>query len=411
VGFRGIAVIVSPLLLAYLHLKRNPVSTIIALVAIAASVACGGVLLRLYELAGDRFSTLVAGPEAVIGAKASGIEILLGSLNAEGTYPATIPGALYRTLKEGRVLRMEDGTAYNPSAIRLPVPLLQIGLLGDRRVIATDENFFRQESVPSAPKLLRGGWFGPYGEAVVGLGVSEERGINVGDTVDVESWTGRESAPSGEHFHLRVVGVFAAGHSAWNGCLFTSLAEAQRVHAADHLHYILLYLDESRYDRVAELVNTRTVAELISVREEKEKLANIAGIGVRFGMSITILVILLGGLAVSAVMTTRFEGMTTELAVFQALGFTFREIGAWLMLEGLLLALPACLAGALVENALFPPLRALMGSALPPSAIVSSPFTASAPVWGVTILVTVLAVAVPYLRLLRQDAPATLRGV
>lgn len=396
----------SPLRLAYLHLVRNPVSTVIALVAIAAAVACGGMLLRLYELAGARFSTVVAGPDAVIGAKSSGIEILLGSLNAEGPLPATIPGALYRTLSGGRPVRMEDGTVYDLSAIRLSVPLLTIGLARGARVIATDGNFFRQTGSRSIPTLLAGTWFARPGEAVIGRGFSERNRVGTGDSIDVESSpdSGRGASPG--RVRLAVVGVFAAGESAWNGCAFTGLSESQ-----SKLHYVLLYLTDGASASIADLVNTRSVAEFVSVREEESRLARISGVGVGFGFSLTILVIALAGLAVLAVMTTRFEAMTTELALFQAMGFTFREIGAWLLLEGLLLAFPACLAGTLIENALLPSVCALMGPALPPAAVVTSPFYASATVWGVALLVTVAAVSVPWFRLVRQDAPASLRGV
>jgi len=397
---------VRPLTLAFRHLTRNATATVIALVAITAAVACGGVLLRLYRLAETRFATLVDGPDAVVGAKAPTMDILLGALNAEGEPPGTIPGALYRTLRDRPVMRMEDGTTLDLSAVRRAVPLLCVGRIAAARVFATDGEFFAQSGAPSAPLLKRGRWFGQSGEAVLGRGVARALGVDVGDSVNMEA--ARAGFSPGR---LRVAGVFTSGGSAWEGCAFTSLGGVQHSGGPDAVHYVLLYLRPGSAEQVARLVDARTVAQYVDVHKEEQRLAELGGVGVRFGVSITVLVILLAGLAVAAVMITRFEGMATELAVFQAIGFTLGELGAWLVCEGLLLALPACLLGAVAEYLALPPLRALMGSALPPVTVVSGSPAWSAPVWGAAVLVTVCAVAVPFLRLLRQDTPATLRRV
>src|ERR1700722_18505955 len=108
----------TPLRLALLSLARRRVPTIITVVAIAMSVACAGILFRLYHLSASRFDSLGRGWEAVVGAKAGGIEILLSSLNAEGPYPDYLPYVLYESLRANRTVQFEDGHTSEPSYIR-----------------------------------------------------------------------------------------------------------------------------------------------------------------------------------------------------------------------------------------------------------------------------------------------------
>src|SRR4051812_11418281 len=97
----------TPLRLARLSLTRHLFATAITVAAIGLSVACGGILLRLYLLSESRFEALGRAGDAIVGAKAGGIEILLGSANGEGAYPDYLPYKLFETLRAQQNVQFE----------------------------------------------------------------------------------------------------------------------------------------------------------------------------------------------------------------------------------------------------------------------------------------------------------------
>src|SRR6478609_3378488 len=127
--------------LAWLSLVRRRVATLITIVAIAISVACAGILLRLYHLSASRFDSIGHGWEAVVGAKAGGIEILLNSLNGEGPYPDFLPYVLFESLRAAQTVHFEDGAAADPKYLRTISPFVYFAKLKEFRVAGTDETF------------------------------------------------------------------------------------------------------------------------------------------------------------------------------------------------------------------------------------------------------------------------------
>jgi putative ABC transport system permease protein len=405
--------------LALLDLIRKKSSTFIAVISISICVACGGLLLKLTILSGARFATLVKGPEVVIGAKAGGIEILLGSLNLEGPYPDFIPEQLYHSLRQK--IQFEDGSVYDPSVVRGIVPIVIFGRYHKYRVIGTDQEFFSQPPSEDTPVMLRGEWFGSGEEVVVGSETARMESVDVGDILKVTSWTSQREGHSSV-IRLKVVGIFTAGASSWNRACFSSMAEADRVFNSsistsdsssriDPLHYLLAYIRPGGYRSIAALINRRSVAELISVPEQKMKLEELTGTGIQLGLLMAVLILLLSALSVAGVMISRFEAMKTQIAVLRALGFNKSEIAKWLLWEGVILGLTSCALGALLDILLFPLFRSLLGSALPSEEIVPSHFYFSAPFWVATILGTTLAVLVPFFQMARQDPHSSLKGL
>ena len=108
------------------------------------SVACGGILLRLYQLSESRFSSLGRGGDAVVGAKAGGIEILLGSLNGEGAFPGFLPYKLFESLRAQQKVQFEDGQTSQPNYIRAIIPFVYFAHYNGARVVGTDEVFFKR---------------------------------------------------------------------------------------------------------------------------------------------------------------------------------------------------------------------------------------------------------------------------
>lgn len=409
----------TPIKLAWLSLSRHRFTTLIAVIAIALSVACGGLLLRLYQLSESRFASLGAGGDAVIGAKAGGIEILLGSLNGEGQFPDFLPMKLFETLRSQQNIQFEDGHTAKPASIRSIVPFVYFAKWGDDRVIGTDESFFKRSSHPL--NLSEGHIFSQLNEVVVGSAIAKSKGLKIGDTIMAQAWLG-DVLPA--QLALRVSGILSPTHSQWDREIFGSYEQAQAsfyqhpeylnprsIWGPAVLHYFLVDLEPNGFASLEALVNRRTVGQIVRVEEQKERLQELTGIGHDVGVFVILFVISLGGLTVASMLVSRFEGMATQIAVLRALGYSKAELAAWLLWEGLLLAVFGILLGAVLDFAALPWLRDILGTALPPAELVSTSIVESSPIWLIALIAVAISVFIPMWQMSRQNAHDALKGL
>jgi putative ABC transport system permease protein len=140
----------TPLRLARLSLSRHRFATAITVISIGMSVACGGILLRLHQLSESRFSAMGRGGDAIVGAKAGGIEILLGSLNGEGNFPDFLPYKLFESLRAEQAITHGDGVVTRPLTLS---PLYLLFILANTTTIELREQMrpFIDESDQTNP--------------------------------------------------------------------------------------------------------------------------------------------------------------------------------------------------------------------------------------------------------------------
>ena len=414
----------TPFRLAWLNLSRRPFPTMIALLAIALSVASSGILRRLEILARDRFDRLANQGEAIVGAKSGGIEMILGALGLEGEYPDFVPQKLYESLRAERSVNFADGANVHPVYMRAIYPFLYFGRVEFTRAIGTDAEIFARPD--HEMRFAEGRAFSREGEIVIGHRVANVNHWHLGDRILVTPWAGEaDDALSPEMIEFTISGILSPTHSAWDAGMFASIPDAKRVlnsidlrsrsiWGADVLHYFLVDFvpgaGANGFTSLAGLVNRRTVAQAISVGTEKSRLRHLTGTGKQIGNWLAGFVLGLGALAAAGMLMTRFEAMALQLAVLRAIGYTRGAITGWLVSEGLLLGTGATFIGAILDFALFPLVRHALGETLPSEALVPSSLFNSAPVWAVAVSATTLSVTLPLWRAYRQDVGLTLRS-
>jgi len=405
--------------LAYLSLIRHPFTTSLCAIAIGLSVACGGLLLRLHSLSESRFASLPNEIDAVIGAKAGGIEILLSSLNGEGSYPGFLPIKLFESLKAQTTITHGDGVATTPNYIKSISPFLYFGKLQGFRVVGTDSTFYE---MINRPQFFSGEWAQDDGQVVIGHRVARELDLKVGDKIQVQPWV--TNTVSRSAFELEVSGVLSSTNSQWDQLLFGTVDRArstletyphqirdQSIWGAQVFHYFLVNLHPNGFLPLSTLVNQRTVGQVIDVEEQKRRLHDLAGSGQKIGLFLTALIVLLGGLSASSMLATRFEGMSAQLAIMRSIGYGRREISHWLLWESLFLGLFGVAIGALLDVITFPYLRSLLGDSLPPPEIISISIFESLLIWIVALVAVILSIIIPIIRNYRYDAHSALRGL
>jgi putative ABC transport system permease protein len=412
----------TPLKLAILSLIRHQFATVITVIAIGLSVACSGILLRLNQLSESRFAAMGHGGDAIVGAKAGGIEILISSLNGEGEFPEFLPYKLFESLRNDQSVKFEDGHASKPTYIKSIIPFVYFGKFSGFRMIGTDDSFLHRPTTEDSPTVSSGKWFEKAGDVVLGSIVAQTHNLKVGDLIKASPWIGDLDLPTS--LELKVVGILAPTQTQWDRSLFSNLEQAQQVFTLNSialskrsiwgpavLHYFLVYVHPAGFAELETLINKRTVGQVVQVEQQKKRLKELSSVGKNIGFFITGFIILLGGLSVCSMLLTRFEGMSLQLAVLRALGYTKRELSKWLLWEGLLLGMIGVVFGALLDAIGLPMIRSILGSALPSPELVASSLWDSSMIWLITIVATMTSVLVPMLKMSLQNTHNSLKGL
>lgn len=407
--------------LARLNLVRRRTSTLIAIFAIALSVTMGAMIYRIFHLGNQRFTTLAGGGTSIVGPKGGGVEILLNALNAEGEFPGFVPYALYTTLDSETNLPFQDGSVANTSGTKLIVPMLYAAKFGENRVLSTNGKFLERPYGDDSAIVSEGRWFEDPGEIVVGSQVAKTQGLSIGQEIKVSGWS--EQGTTSPNFSFKVVGILRESKKIWDQLLFNSIEDGQAIIESNPgalkssiwgskvLSYFWVFQDGNSAKAMNELINKRSIAQFVSVYDQKQKLREWTGTGEDLGLTIMAFIVLLGILSVTAIMITRFDSMHLQIAVLRAIGYQQSAVSKWLILEGFLLGSVAVLLGICLEWALFPFVASLLGKSLPPSHGGWSDFLLPYPVWGAALISTVVATVIPLYRLYRQDVHSSLKTV
>jgi len=108
---------------------------------------------------------------------------------------------------------------------------------------------------------------------------------------------------------------------SWDNGLYATLAVAKSAVAPVSsttiwkdrvVHYLLIYLEDNKFPALESLVNQRTVAQLIHVRRETERLRTLTGRGKELGFLFSALILFLGALGVMAAMVTSMDALTIQ---------------------------------------------------------------------------------------------------
>lgn len=265
----------TPFRLAILNLFRRPLSTWISILGIAVAVAASGILLKIYLLSQSRFQTLAKEGQSIVGAKAGGIEILLGSLNLEGPVPGFLPYSLFLSLKSQQTVKFEDGAESKPSFLKAVIPFLYFARYGQFRVIGTSSDFVHRPFAPDSPEIASGTWCSAGGEVVVGAQVAREKDLHLGSILRVQTVIGRST----QGFEMKVSGILKATGKIWDYAVFSTVEAAQAalghsdisatsIWGTNVLHYYLLYHEPQGLAPLKSLIDQRTVGQLVSIESK-----------------------------------------------------------------------------------------------------------------------------------------------
>lgn len=418
----------SPRSLAWAEFSRRRGASALAVAALALAIGLSGMLYRLARVAEARFAGLVRAGDVIIGAKTGEIAMVLGCLNAEGPYPGFIPDRLYFSLRNHEKLSAAGGAPERPFH-KVLVPLLYGGKFRGRPIIGTNADLLKLSGAGFAVAVKQGTWSSDSGQAVLGERIAREAGLKIGDVFFASPWTteGLSDAAGNADgwvlpYPLKVTGILGRMGNAWDAAVFTNIAEARRLVSrgglladsdwgADVLNYMLFETAPGRLEALRDLVDKRTVAQLVKIDDGLASLRSLTGSGRAMGGAAALLALLLSAFCLLGLSIGSAEEKVRHFSMLRAIGYAGGELRATALWQGLLPAAFGCAGGALLDGCLFPLARAYLGSALPSPADAPSYPWQSGPVWAAFAAMAVLTALLPYWRFRGRAAQGTIQAL
>ncbi|TVQ96354.1 MAG: hypothetical protein EA398_16065 [Deltaproteobacteria bacterium] len=381
----------SPLALAWIGIRRRALSASLAVLALAAVLAMTDALVRALQQEGDGASLAPPTHDVLIGPKSGGLGLLRSAARLDAPPVDVLPRALAHNIEE-----LFD--------VRHATTLHVIGRVDRWLVAGTDDAWLHRPPDQRPPRIVEGRWLRGEEEAVVGVHAAAALGVGPGDTLSVRSAPTVEETraaarrdpgaardfrwvPVPEPFaprperalhaqRLSIVGI--ADHAGDPGddlilihhdtaYIHHHLREAAGVaretgnEGAFSLMWVTLD-DPERLPALRELIDRRSVADIIDLHDAQAELAALASDAAAGARRLVHGGFALAALAVLLLLHLRYEALRPRLVVLRALGYGRRALWSTLALEAALLVLLAL--------ALSAPLRLLLEAAAP---LVSTP--------------------------------------
>jgi len=404
---------VRPSDLAYLSLRRRPVSSLLALFSLGLALGMGGWILNLYGSVFASIETREPGIDVILGPKSNGLSILLDSIHLAGGNPDVIDYYMIDTIEK-------------EIAPRLVIPIAQFAEFRNIPVIGTDDSFRQRPDDCSPPLLAAGRWFNLHVEEVVaGARASLKTGLGVGDSFVARSVISTATGEPVWQRRMLVVGVLKPSGLPRDNAIFTHIPQAWSSHkaaiAAGRLRTVkggrgvnafLIGLDPTKpeqKEKIHDMFQVGSNAQVVDVEEEISGLRQLLGQGQRALAGLAALLVLLAVAVATLLFSERFETMKKELGVLRALGYTRLQVASAILWEGVFLSLLGISLGMVIERIghLVTPLVWN-----PPWLLLPEwPSPTLCVLWATALLTSLLATVLPLWRLYRWDAHDSLKGM
>jgi putative ABC transport system permease protein len=211
--------------------------------------------------------------------------------------------------------------------------------------------------------LGEGHWFTELQtEIVIGAGLAKKFDLHAGSKLELTAW-GPDEQTLPQKIPVTVAGVLAPVHSAYDFALIGSLNLAwrtlQQMNLKQHsiwdakvINAFFVDMPMTNFSGFESLINQRSIAQTVRTADEIQNLRELLNSGASIGWIVSLLILALVCLSVAGILLTRFEAMTTQIAVLKAIGYRSRALLLWLLWEALILGVLAIVVGTVIEKIL-----------------------------------------------------------
>lgn len=406
--------------LSLAYLRRRPLTTGLNLLLLALGVALIAFLLLLERGLENRLSRDVTGIDMVVGAKGSPLQLVLSAVLQVDVPTGNVPLAAVEELRR------------NP-LVRQAVPIAMGDSFGSFRILGTEPAYIEHYG----GRLAAGRMFEGPMEAVLGAEVAAASGLGLDGAL-----VGSHGLAAGGEAHAdmpyRVVGILARTGTVLDRLVLTPVASVWAVHDHHHHHdedagetvdddhdhgddhpadtaagaqdhdrevtaILVRYATPLAAARLPREINSQTNMQAASPAAEMLRLRALMGVGLDAMRLLGLVLVLAAGLSTFVALTNALQERQYDLAVMRALGAGRGRITGQILTEAMLVALGGALLGIALAHVGVAALSAFSARARDLGLAAGPLIGGEGWLLGLSLLVALLAAALPAIRAYRTD--------
>lgn len=406
--------------LSLAYLRRRPLTTGLNLLLLALGVALIAFLLLLERGLENRLSRDVAGIDMVVGAKGSPLQLVLSAVLQVDVPTGNVPLSAVEELRR------------NP-LVRQAVPIAMGDSFGSFRILGTEPAYIEHYG----GRLAAGRMFEGPMEAVLGAEVAAASGLGLDGAL-----VGSHGLAAGGEAHAdmpyRVVGILARTGTVLDRLVLTPVASVWAVHDHHHHHdedagetadddhdhgddhaagtaagvqdhdrevtaILVRYATPLAAARLPREINSQTNMQAASPAAEMLRLRVLMGVGLDAMRLLGLVLVLAAGLSTFVALTNALQERQYDLAVMRALGAGRGRIMGQILTEAMLVALGGALLGIALAHVGVAALSAFSARARDLGLSAGPLIGGEGWLLGLSLLVALLAAALPAIRAYRTD--------
>ncbi len=419
--------------LSLAYLRRRPLTTGLNLLLLALGVALIAFLLLLERGLENQLSRDVAGIDMVVGAKGSPLQLVLSAVMQVDVPTGNVPLAALEELRRNKMVRQA-------------IPVAMGDSFGTYRILGTEPAYITHYG----GQVVTGRMFEGPMEAVLGAEVAATSGLGLDSAL-----VGSHGLTAGGDAHAdmpyRVVGILARTGTVLDRLVLTPVASVWAVHdhhhhhedkaeqpADDHDHgkvhdhgaegghdhdhdhdheaardaadddrevtaILVRYATPLAAARLPREINGQTGMQAASPAAEMLRLRALMGIGLDAMRLLGLVLVLAAGLSTFVALANALQERQYDLAVMRALGAGRGRIMGQILTEALLVALGGAVLGIALAHVGVAALSGFSARARDLGLSAGQFVVGEAWLLGLSLLVALLAAAVPAIRAYRTD--------
>jgi putative ABC transport system permease protein len=398
--------------ISWSNIKHKPLNTLLSTVLLSFGIGIISMMLLLKTQISEKFDRNIKDIDFVLAAKGSPLQSMLANI-----YHVDVPTGNIKVSEARRIIK-------NPMVAEA-IPLAYGDNYEKFRIVGTNEKYPNHYGCT----LAEGSLFSAPFEVTIGADVARETGLKIGSTfTSVHGYdNAAEDADAHHHQVCTVVGVFAKSNSVIDNLILTPVETTWMVHEhndveiadstsadstrAEPEREMTAYLIKKRNKGAFGMLSKQTedtTMQLANVAVENSRLMNNFGLGLSTITAIAVVIMVISFISIFISLFTSMRERRYELALMRTMGGTRSTLFTLIIQEGLLLVLLGYVIGLLLSRVGLLVLSHFMQESFHYGLDNLAISTQELALLGLTLLVGLLASAIPAWQALKIDISKTL---
>jgi putative ABC transport system permease protein len=401
--------------ISWSNIRFKPMNTMLSIVLLSFGIGIISLMLLIQDQLGEKFNRNIKDIDFVLAAKGSPVQSILANV-----YHVDAPTGNIKITDAKKIVR-------NPM-VQDAIPLAYGDNYEKFRIVGTNHKYSEHYGCVIKEGVL----FDKPFEATIGSRVAKQTGLKLGSTfTSVHGFDYAQDGDPDAHHHdkpFTVVGIFEESSSVIDNLILTPVESIWLVHdhghgEADHVHaegeahdpdegkevtaYLIKKRNKGAFGLLSKLAQNTTM-QLANVAVENSRLIDNFGIGMSTITAIAVAIMILSFVSIFISLYNSMKERKYELALMRTMGGTRRTLFTLILQEGLILVLLGFALGLILSRAGLLVLSSSMSENFNYSFDKLGITMNEVYLFGLTLLIGIVASLLPALRALRMDISKTL---